>query len=124
MTARRLFSRPFHVHLSVLTVAVFYLVPATVEASEPRASSQRPPDTSERPLTRSDPGEAPEPPPEYDNRSFRSGPPDTTPYIRPAVPEDYAPQGKPAIPPGVTVPARDDSTREESEDDPDRESNG
>ncbi len=33
--------------------------------------------------------------------SSRSAPPDTTPYIRKAVPEDYAPGGKEAIPPEV-----------------------
>lgn len=68
--------------------------------------------------------EQPSPAAEEVEPSFRSGPPDTTPYTRPIVPEDYAPQGKPAIPPGVTVPAPDESTRKESEDDPDREGNG
>src|SRR4030095_10520074 len=34
-----------------------------------------------------------------DAQSTRSAPPDTTPYTRPAVPEDYAPGGKPAITP-------------------------
>ena len=33
--------------------------------------------------------------------STRSAPPDTTPYTRPAVPEDYAPFGKPALGPRV-----------------------
>jgi hypothetical protein len=31
--------------------------------------------------------------------SMRSAPPDTAPYVRPAVPEDHTPAGKPAIPP-------------------------
>jgi hypothetical protein len=33
--------------------------------------------------------------------STRSAPPDTTSYTRPAVPEDYAPFGKPAIRPDL-----------------------
>ena len=33
-----------------------------------------------------------------------SSPPDTTPYTRPAVPEDYAPGGKKALPPEVSGP--------------------
>ena len=33
-----------------------------------------------------------------DSSSTRSGPPDTTPYTRPAVPEDTAPFGQPARP--------------------------
>jgi hypothetical protein len=33
-----------------------------------------------------------------------SSPPDTTPYTRPTVPEDYAPGGKKAIPPEVSAP--------------------
>lgn len=37
----------------------------------------------------------------------RSGVPDTTPYTRPSVPEDYAPAGKPAIPPYVKTQAQD-----------------
>jgi hypothetical protein len=44
------------------------------------------------------------------DRSGKSAPPDTTPYVRPAVPEDYAPAGQKAIPPGVTVPGRPDES--------------
>jgi len=42
------------------------------------------------------------------DKSGQSAPPDTTPYVRPAVPEDKAPMGQPAIPPGVNVPRRPD----------------
>jgi hypothetical protein len=45
----------------------------------------------------------------------RTGPP----YTRPIVPEDYAPGGKPAIPPGVTVPAPDESLRKKTDDESD-----
>ncbi len=37
-----------------------------------------------------------------EKESTRSAPPDTTPYVRKTVPEDYAPGGKKAIPPEVT----------------------
>ncbi|NNK36978.1 MAG: hypothetical protein HKP03_00745 [Xanthomonadales bacterium] len=60
--------------------------------------------------------EAPKDPPEADNRSFRSGPPDTTPYSRPLVPEDRAPRGEPAIPPGVTAPAPGESLQTQTEE--------
>lgn len=46
-----------------------------------------------------------------------SSPPDTTPYTRPAVPEDYAPGGKKAIPPEVTVPQeKKDGANKKSEE--------
>jgi hypothetical protein len=37
-----------------------------------------------------------------ESESTRSAPPDTTPYVRPAIPEDYAPSRKPAIPSKVS----------------------
>ena len=43
--------------------------------------------------------------------STRSAPPDTTPYVRPAIPEDYAPGGRPAISPEVSTESQD-ATRE------------
>ena len=49
-------------------------------------------------------------------RSTRSAPPDTTPYTRPVVPEDYAPQGKPAIPPGIRVPPPDQTLCKQTDD--------
>src|SRR2546430_3259803 len=39
--------------------------------------------------------------------STRSAPPDRTPYVRPAVPEDVAPFGKPAIGTKVVLKSRD-----------------
>jgi hypothetical protein len=36
-----------------------------------------------------------------EQESIRNAPPDTTPYIRKTVPEDYTPGGQDAIPPGV-----------------------
>jgi hypothetical protein len=51
-----------------------------------------------------------------DCASTRSAPPDTTPYVRPIVPEDYAPGGKPAIPSNVQVPLRDQQPNEQSPD--------
>jgi hypothetical protein len=49
-----------------------------------------------------------------DTQSTRSAPPDTTPYTRPAVPEDYAPGGKPAISPDCpkAYPEHRDATKE------------
>lgn len=47
-----------------------------------------------------DPSSAPKQP-----DSLKSAPPDTTPYVRPAVPEDYAPGGEEAIPKDVTTPS-------------------
>jgi hypothetical protein len=38
--------------------------------------------------------------------STRSSPPDITPYVREIIPEDYAPGGKDAIPPGVLLERR------------------
>jgi len=103
MTARSLCSR-HSLLLSVLTATVFLFLLVTVEAADPESSPRR---ASAVPATPSEPrdsNEAPEPSSEYDNRSFRSGPPDTTPYSRPIVPEDLEPQGKPAIPPNIKVP--------------------
>ena len=56
-----------------------------------------------------------------DCASTRSAPPDTTPYVRPIVPEDYAPGGRPAIPPNVQVPLGDRQPREQP---PGRSNNG
>jgi len=39
--------------------------------------------------------------------SFRSAPPDQTPYVRPAVPEDVTPFGKPAIGPKIVPKVRE-----------------
>ncbi len=50
------------------------------------------------------------------SRSTRSAPPDTTPYTRPVVPEDYAPLGKPAIPPGIWVPPPDQTLCKQTDD--------
>ena len=49
-----------------------------------------------------------------DTQSTRSAPPDTTPYTRPAGPEDYAPGGKPAISPDCpkAYPEHRDATKE------------
>jgi len=80
----------------VLAVLAFLLLPIADVAADPSSEN-------------GDPPQAPQVPAEEDNRSFRSGPPDTTPYARPTVPEDYAPMGEPAIPPGVTVPPPNES---------------
>jgi len=56
-----------------------------------------------------------------DCASTRSAPPDTTPYVRPIVPEDYAPGGREAIPSNVQVPLRDRQPREQP---PGRSNNG
>ena len=45
--------------------------------------------------------------------SMKSSPPDTTPYVRPLVPEDYAPGGRPAIPSNIYVPRRDQRLRDQ-----------
>jgi hypothetical protein len=54
--------------------------------------------------------------------STRSAPPDTTPYVRPAVPEDYSPGGKNPNPPPVekkegadkeSEPAKSDNSKTE-----------
>lgn len=54
-------------------------------------------------------------PPEASNgpafTSTRSAPPDTTPYVRPALPEDYAPGGQRAIPQAPPPPATPNSER-------------
>ncbi len=49
--------------------------------------------------------------PAAERESTRSAPPDTTPYVRPASPEDYAPLGRPALGPGVSTKPRG-ATRE------------
>ncbi len=66
-----------------------------------------------------------------DRASTRSAPPDTTPYVRPIVPEDYAPGGRPAIPSNIYVPGRDQRLRDQRLRDqrlrkqtPDRSNNG
>ncbi len=41
-----------------------------------------------------------------ESESDRSWPPDTTPYVRPVVPEDYAPGGREAIPPEIFTERR------------------
>jgi hypothetical protein len=90
-------------------VAAFLLLPPIVAAGDSQTASERAPDAAPSSVDDRDAAEERQVQPEADNRSFRSGPPDTTPYTRPAVPEDYAPQGKPAIPPGVTVPVPNES---------------
>lgn len=59
-------------------------------------------------------------------QSTRSAPPDTTPYVRPIVPEDYAPGGKPAIPSNIYVPRWDQRLRDQRfrKQTPDRSNNG
>ena len=59
-------------------------------------------------------------------QSTRSAPPDTTPYVRPIVPEDYAPSGRPAIPSNIYVPRRDQRLRDQRlrKQTPDRSNNG
>jgi hypothetical protein len=61
------------------------------------------PAVSERPQNTLQPGDMP-----------RSWPPDNTPYTRRAVPEDYAPSGTPAIPPGISTGHRRDPTNPEN----------
>ena len=100
---------------AVTLVAAFFLQSIAV-AGGPQPAGEPPPDTADASRDASEVSELPHDPSEAANRSFRSGPPDTTPYSRPIVPEDYAPQGKPAIPPGVTVPAPDESQRKEDDD--------
>lgn len=116
VTANRLFSQYSLILLPFLTVTVFSVLLAAVEANHPESSPPRASNVADAKSEPGDPSEAPAPPPEYDNRSYRSGPPDTTPYSRPAVPEDYEPQGKPAIPPGISVPPPGEPDRRQSSD--------
>ena len=101
----------------LMLVAALYLE-ASAATGDPAEPAELPsdvatsPDNSESAETASDTSES-------DRNSFRSGPPDTTPYTRPIVPEDYAPGGKPAIPPGITVPAPDESPEKDSDEDTD-----
>jgi len=103
---------------AILVLSAALLLPATVMAGEARTPAERIPNSADASRDDRVVPDAPQDSSEESKRSFRSGPPDTTPYTRPAVPEDYAPQGKPAIPPGITVPAPAESPHEKA-DDPD-----
>ena len=111
-------------HIVLRTMALMLAAALCLEAS---AATGDPPEPAELKSDAAvlpddcESAETPNDPSESDRNSFRSGPPDTTPYTRPIVPEDHAPGGKPAIPPGVTVPAPapDESIQKNSDEDPD-----
>jgi hypothetical protein len=103
----------------VLTFLATLLLQSTAVTGGPQPSGERAADAADPSRDDSELAEADHDPSVETNRSFRSGPPDTTPYTRPIVPEDYAPGGKPAIPPGVTVPAPDESLRKKTDDESD-----
>ena len=107
-------------HAAVLMVFTALLQQSTVLIAAPHPPRDCTSNATEASPAASELTEAREKPLKETNRSFRSGPPDTTPYTRPIVPEDLAPRGEPAIPPGITVPAPDDSPHKRTNGDSDK----
>ncbi len=68
-----------HTPRSVVAVCLLSFVALLIVPVSTRSQQPRPPLAKEAPME-------------------KDGPPDTTPYARPAIPEDYAPAGRPALP--------------------------
>ena len=100
----------------LLVIAVCSLMlPSTPSVSADIQDSDDPrPDTTPLPSEQAAPAEPDQISSKSADPSMRSGPPDTTPYTRPIGPEDLAPLGKPAIPPGIEVPPPDRTLSEQT----------
>ena len=99
------------VRLPALAVCMFFLLPEfTVATGDSKAFTECQPIADTTPSEQATITGEHQVPSDSTEPSFRSGPPDTTPYTRPTIPEDYAPLGKPAIPSGIDVPPPPDQT--------------